>query len=159
VQRHHLDAVRLAQLLQHVVEIGILSVEASDHDDPRRLRLLELIPNGLRADLHPCGRVDQDDRGIGHAQSGMTVAGKVGEPRGVEEVDLGAVVGERGEGHVDGDAALVLLGIGVEDARAVVHLAQTCRGADEMEQRLDERGLAGAAVTGDRDVADALGCG
>jgi hypothetical protein len=53
----------------------------------------------------------------------------------------------------------VLFGIRVQDARPVVHFAETGRRANEMEQRLDERGLAGAAVTGDRDVADALGCG
>ena len=92
------------------------------------------------------------------AQSGAPIAGEVGEARGVEQVDLRAFVGEGRERHVDGDAALVLFRIGVEDAGPVIDLAKPGRRADEVEQCLDERGLAGAPVAGDRHVPDAVGC-
>ncbi len=72
--------------------------------------------------------------------------------------DLRAFVRERGERHVDGDAALVLLGIGVEDAGPVIDLAEAGRRPDEVEQGLDEGCLAGAAMAGDGHVPDAVRC-
>ena len=157
VKRHDGDAIGVAESLQDVVEVGVLAVEPPDDHDPRCLGLLELVPDRLRAHLDAGGRVDEDERRVGDPQRGVLIAREVGEAGRVEEVELRAFVGKRGEGHVDRDAALVLLGVGVEDARAVVHLAEASRGADEMEQGFHERGLAGTAVTGDRDVANAVG--
>ena len=84
----------------------------------------------------------------------MLVAGEVGEAGGVDEVDLGAVVGERGESHVDGDVALLLLGIGVQDAGSVVDLAETTGRPDRMEEGLDEAGLSRSSMADDGHVSD-----
>src|SRR5439155_367455 len=51
VKRHDADAVRLAQLAEHAVEVGVLAVQARDDDDARRPGLLELAPDQLRAAL------------------------------------------------------------------------------------------------------------
>src|SRR2546428_14036372 len=72
----------------------------------------------------------------------------------MDGVDLPALVRKGGEGDVDGDVALLLLGIGVEDARRVIHFAQARGRADRVQERFDEARLAGAAVTDDDDVAD-----
>jgi len=94
VERHDADPVGLAQLLQHPVEIGVLAVEPADDHDARRFGFFELRPHRLRADLDPSGGVDEDDRGVGHAEPGVLVAGEVGEAGRIDEVDFDAVVGE-----------------------------------------------------------------
>ncbi len=157
MQRHHADAVRLAELAKDLVEVGVLPVETRDDDDPRRVRLFELRPHRLRADLDAGGRVHQDDRGVRDAERGVLVAGEVREPGRVEQVDLDAVGGEGREGHVDRDVPLLLFGIGVEDARAVVDLAEARRRAHGMEDGLDEARLARSPVADDGHVSDLRG--
>ena len=87
----------------------------------------------------------------------MLVAGEVREPGRVEQVDLDAVGGEGREGHVDRDVALLLFGIGVEDARAVVDFAEARRRADGVEDGLDEARLARSPVADDGHVSDLRG--
>ena len=154
VERHDPDAVRLAKLAEDLVEVGVLAVEPADEEDARRPPRLELVPRDLRAHLDPRGRVDEHDRGVRDPHPGALVGGEVRVAGRIDEVDLHALVREGGEGHVDGDVALLLLGIGVEDARRVVHLAQARGRADSVQERFDEARLAGAAVTDDDDVAD-----
>jgi hypothetical protein len=70
------------------------------------------------------------------------VAGEIGVTGSVDEVDLRAFVRERGEGHVDSDVPLLLFGIGVQDARAVIDLAEASRRPDRMEEGFHETRLA-----------------
>jgi len=157
VQGYYADAVGLAELPENLVKVGVLPIEAADDHYARRLVLLELGPDGLRADLDPGGRIDKDDRGIRDPQRGVLVAGEVGVTGRVDEVDLRALVRERREGHVDGDVALLLFRIRVEDAGAVVDLAETRRRADRMEDGLDEARLARSAVANDGHISDLRG--
>lgn len=157
VQRDDADAVGLAQLLQHLLEIRVLSIKAADDHDPRRLVRVELRPDELRADLDPRRRVDDHERRVRHAQRRVLVAGEVEETGSVEEVDLDTFMRERGKRDVDGDAALLFFRICVEDARRVIYLAEPVRGADGVEQALDEGRFPRSAVPHDRNIADLLG--
>jgi len=59
---------------------GVSAVSSSDHTSG--------------CDLDARRGVDEDDGGVGNAEPGVLVAGKVGKARRVDEVDLDAVVGE-----------------------------------------------------------------
>ena len=157
VQRHHAVAVRLAELLQYSIEVGVLAVEPADDDDARRFGRLKLRPHRLGADLDARGGVDEDDGGVRNAKPGVLVAGEVGKTRRVDEVDLDAVVGEGGQRHVDGDVPFLFLGVGVQNAGAVIDLAEAVRGPDRMEEGLDETRLSRSSVADDGHVSDLRG--
>ena len=157
VQRHHPDAIGRAQLPEHRVEVGVLAVEAPDDDDPRHPGPLELGPNELRPDLHSGGGVHEDERGVRDTQGRPLVAGEVGVPRRVEEIDLRALVRERRERHIDGDVAFLLFGVGVQDARALVDLAEARRRPERVEDRLDQTRLPRSAMADDGHISDLRG--
>src|SRR4029077_10089479 len=94
VQRHHADPVSLAKLLEHAIEVRALAIEAPRDADSRRLRLVELRPPRLGADLPAGGGVNEHDRGVGNAERRVLVAGEVGEAGSVDEIDLRALVRE-----------------------------------------------------------------
>ena len=79
----------------------------------------------------------------------------------VDQVDLPALPLEVAERRRDRHLALLLVLVPVGDRRALLDDAEPVRRAGLEEHRLDERGLAGAAVTDDGDVADLSGldCG
>jgi hypothetical protein len=154
VQRDDADPVSLAELLEHPVEVGVLAVQTTRDDDPGSPSFLELRPDRLRADLHPGGRVDEDYRGVGDAEGRMLVAGEVREAGGVDEVDLRALVRERRERDVDGDMSFLLFRVGVQDAGAVIDLAEASRRPDRVEEGLDEARLARSSVADDGHISD-----
>ena len=154
VKRDDADAVSLAQLAQDLFEVGVLAVEPADDHYTRCLVIVELAPDELRADLDPGGRVDHDDRRVRHAHGCMLIAGEIEEARRVEQVDLRAVVREGCDRGVDGDAAFLFFGVRVEDACRVIDLAEAVRGADGVEQALDEGRFPRSAVPHDPNIAD-----
>jgi hypothetical protein len=76
----------------------------------------------------------------------MELAGEIGVARRVDQVDLGFPPFQGSDGGADGDAALDLVGIEVGDRVALFDPAEARRGLRVEQQRLDQRGLAGAAV-------------
>ena len=79
----------------------------------------------------------------------------------VDEVDLPLVPLEVAERVRDGHLAVLLVLVPVRDGRPLFDDAEPVRRAGLEEHRLDQRGLACAAVTDDGDVADLSGldCG
>ena len=84
----------------------------------------------------------------------MHVAHKVRVAGCVEDVDLVALVLERGEGQRQRQPALDLLGVEIGGRRAVLDAALAGDGPGAEEQRLRQRGLPGSAVPDEGDVAD-----
>src|SRR5207245_448895 len=95
-----------------------------------------------------------DERGVRAARGGMLITREIEEARRVEDVDLCAVVREGCDRDVDGDAAFLLFGVRVEDAGGVIDLPETVRGADRVEQALDEGRFSRSAVPHDPNIAD-----
>ena len=157
VQRHDADPVGLPQLLQYPVEVSVLAVQTTHDDDAWGFSVLELRPDRLGAHLDAGRRIHENNRAVGDAEGRVLIAGEVGEAGGVDEVDLRAVVREGGECHVDRDVALLLFRVGVQDARAVIDLAEASRRPDRVEEGFDEARLSRSAVADDGHVSDLRG--
>ena len=157
MERDDPDAVGLSELLQDPVKVGVLAIEAADYQDPRGSSFFELRPDRLRPDLNAGRGVHKHDRGVGDAKGSVLVASEVRIARGVDEIDLRALVRERGEGHVDGDVPLLLLGIRVQDAGAVIDLAEASRRPDRVEEGLDEARLTRSSMADDGHISDLRG--
>ena len=113
-------------------------------------------PRNLGLHLDAFDRGHDEDGEVGDAQRGGDVADEVGVARRVDDVDLVALVLERGDRQRHRDAAAGLFGVEVGDGVAVLDLPEPGDRARHEEQRLGERGLPGAAVADQRDVADLL---
>ena len=149
----------LRQVGQHSAEVGPWLVLLVDEHHPRDAPRRALGPAQLRADLHPVDRVDDDHREVGDRQRGVDVAGEVGVPGCVDEVDLvglavAALPLERRHGERQRHRALDLLRLGVADGGAVLDPSGPGQDPRPHQQRFDQCRLAAAAVSDDGDVAD-----
>ena len=156
---HHgsdLVAEALTQGLEGGVVVGILLVGLGDVDKAGHVPLLAVLPRLLQAHGDTVlGGADDDGR-VGHGQSLHHLAGKVKAARGVQHVDLTALVFQGGHGGGDGNLTLGLLGVVVTDGVAVHGLAHAVDGAGHIEQALCQSGLSASAVTQQADVANVL---
>ena len=100
------------------------------------------------------GGIDEQEGAVCHAQHALHLAAKVGVPRGVDDVDLHAVVLDGDVLGQDGDTALALLVIGVENA--LLDLLVLTEGAGGTQKLVDKCGLAVVYVSDDGDVTDVL---
>ena len=145
-----------AQRFERASKVGALAIEPVEDNEARRLHLGGHAPDLLGRDLDAGHGVDDDEGGIGDAQRGTRVAEEVRQPRGIDEVDLVAVpldVGEAGgKGVLAGDFFFVEVG----DGGAVVDAAETVHGAGGEQQRGEQLRLAGAAMTDQGDISQAL---
>ena len=144
----------LLQRLERAVEVGALAVEAVDDDRARQGVLVGELPDLLRLHLHARHRVHHHDRGARHAQPRARVGDEVAVPGRVDQVEAVALVVAEGDRGVQRDLALDLVGVEVGGGGAVVHLAEPGGGPACEQDRLDQGGLAHAAVAHERDVAD-----
>ena len=118
VERQHLVAERRLGAGQYAVVVGARLVELGDHDGPRHADLGALTPQRGGGVVDRLARGDHEQRAVGRPQAGAHLAHEVGVPGGVDEVDLGVAVDDRGDGQRDG-AFVGLLGVlEVADRRA-----------------------------------------
>ena len=142
VERQHLVAERRLGAGQHAVVVGARLVELGDHDGTRHADLGALAPQRGGGVVDGLAGGDHEQRAVGRAQPGAHLAHEVGVPGGVDEVDLGVAVDDRGDGQRDG-ALVGLLGVlEVADRRAFLDGPRAGDGSGGGEQRLDQGGLA-----------------
>jgi hypothetical protein len=146
-----LDAVKAAG------ERGPVPVKLVDEEGPGQAQLLGHGPDDLGLGLHPLDRRDHEQHRVGRGQGRAHVADEVGVAGGVEQVDLEAVIFDGCDGQGDRDLLAGLLGLEVGHGGAVLDPPDAVGGPGGMQHRLDQRGLAGAPVTNDQDVADTVG--
>ena len=148
----------LAQLLKGLVEVGVLLVHLGDVYGTGHTRVGKGLPGLFGADVQAVLRGDADDADVRDAQGLGDLAGEVEVSRGVDDVDLGLLIlGVHGAGG-DADLAAYLLLVVVRDGVARGGAAEPVGNAGQKEDALGEAGLAVAAVSEQRDVADVLGC-
>src|SRR6185503_8826971 len=143
-----------AHRLQRTEEVRALAIEPVDHDGAGQIELGGELPDLLGLHLHAGHRVDDDDRGLDHAQARARVRDEVTVARCVDDVHavaLPVTVGHRG---VDRYLPLDLVGIEVRGGAAVVDLAEARHRAGGVQHGFYQGGLAHAAMTDDTDVAD-----
>ena len=152
VERGDLVAEGPAEGIEGGGRVGVLAVALVDEEaggptarPTQRDRHLEAgfdAAAGVHDEDDPVDRGDALDD-LGHE---VRVAGRI------DERHQRAVVVEGGDRQAQRLVALLLLGLVVERARAVIHLAQARRGAGPEEESLGERRLAAAGMPGEDDA-------
>ena len=146
LQRRDARAEPLLQLVERARERRALAVELVDEDRARDAALLGELPRDLGLHLDAFDRGDDEQREVGGVQRGRDVADEVGVAGRVEEVDLVAVELERRERRATprcGAAAPR------DRSRRRSSRLRPCPAGwsrRREQQRLGQRGLAGAAV-------------
>ena len=156
LERCHLVAERRHQLVERVLERGALAVELVHEDRTGQSRLHRELPGGLGLDLDAVDGRHDHDHGVDGPNRRTQVADEVRVAGGVEHVDLDAVPLDGSHRERDGDALALLVGIVVGDGVAVLHGTHARDRAGRVEHGFEQRGLAGAAVADQQDVADVL---
>ena len=136
------------------IEVGALAVEHVDEDDARELLLVGALPDASRVDLDAHDAAEDDDDSFDDPQRRERVGLEARVAGRVDEVDLAVFPLEVTERAREGHPALLLVLVPVGDGRALLDGAEPVRLPGLEEQRLDERRLPDAAVSGDGDVAD-----
>ena len=149
------------ELLENPEEVRPLAVEHVHEDDAREAQLFRAAPVPRRLHLDAHDAADRDERALDDVQRGDRVALEARLAGSVDQVDLAALPLEVAERVRDRHLALLLVLVPVGDRAALLDNAEPVRRAGLEQHRLDERGLACAAVTDDGDVADLSGldCG
>jgi hypothetical protein len=142
----------LQDLVVHALGVRVAAVDLVDHHDRLQPELQRLARHEARLGHGALGGVHQHDHAVHHAQDALDLASEVGVARGVDDVDLVTVPGDREVLGQDGDAALALERVGVHHP---LHDALVlAEGAGLTEHVVDQRGLAVVDVCDDRDVPD-----
>ena len=138
-----------------LVDAGCRAVDLVDDDDRAQPALQRPLQDGARLRHRALDGVDQQQAAVGHVQHALDLAAEVGVAGGVDDVDLHARVGDGRVLGEDGDAALALQIVGVDDQAARgVGVAEDVR---LLEQAVDEGRLAVVDVGDDGDVAQVRG--
>ncbi len=143
---------QLEHLVQHRVRAGVRPVHLVDHDDRTQAELQRLLEHEAGLRQRPLRRVDQEQDAVHHPEDPLDLASEVGVPRRVDDVDLDALVADRGVLRQDGDAALALQIVAVHDP--LHEPLVRAEGAGLLQQPIHERRLAMVDVRDDRDVPD-----
>ena len=96
--------------------------------------------------------VDEEEGTVGHLEDSLDLSAEVGVSGGVNDVDGVVLVAEGAVLGGDGDAALALEVVGVHEA--LLDLLVVAEAAGELEESVDDGGLAVVDVRDDGDVAD-----
>ena len=145
----------ILQALHRLVDAGGRAVDLVDDDDRAQPALQRPRQDGARLGHGAFDGVDQQQAAVGHVEHPLHLAAEVGVAGGVDDVDLYARVGDGRVLGEDGDAALALQIVGVED-----EAARGRRVAEDvrlLEQAVDEGRLAVVDVGDDGDVAQVRG--
>ena len=142
------------ELLEHLVEIGVVAVHLADEDGAGLAELCGRLIGLFCADGN-AGFAGDDDQGAVRRAEGLGLAKrKVEETGRVEEVDFHVVVLDRDDRKVQRGLSLDLFRVKVGDGGAVRHLAQAVGRAGAVEERLHQTGFAAAAVADDGHISD-----
>src|SRR5262249_49182431 len=97
------------------------------------------------------GGVDQQDTAVGHVQHTLNLAAEVRVSRGVNNIDLHAMIGDGGVLGQDGDPPLALLVVGVHNQFA--DLLILSENVALLEQTVNQRGFAVVDMRDNSDIA------
>ena len=146
----------LADLVQHLKEIGACAVHLVDVADTRDIVFVGLVPHGFRLRLHPTDGAEDGDSTIQNAQRAFHLNGEIDVAGGVDDINLVSLVIKMPEhrccSRSDGDATLLLLNHPVHGGGAVVNFTYLMTTASIIEDTLRRRRLAGVDVSHDADI-------
>ncbi len=135
-------------------EVGALAVEHVAEQHAGQTTVGGAAPQALGLDFDPEHRVDDHERGLDDLERGDGVGEKARVARRIDEVEREAGPVDVGEAGREAQLALLLVVVPVGHGRAVGDAAQTRHHAGVVQQRLEQRRLARAAMADEGDVPD-----
>ena len=157
LQRRDARAELRLELIERARERRALAVELVHEDRARQTALFGELPRDLRLDLDALdGRHDEQCE-VGGLDRGGDVADEVGVARSVEDVHLAVFELEGCQRQRHRDGAALFLGVEVAHGGAVLDPAEADDRPSVEQEGLGQRGLAGAAMPDECDVADLRG--
>ena len=149
-QFHH----EVEDLVHGTLGIGVGAVDLVHDHHNAQAALERMGKHEARLRLGTLVGVHDEQGAVGHVEHALNLAAEVSMARRVDDVDLHARVGDGDVLGKDGDAALALLIVGVEDA--LFHLLVLAENVRGPQKTVYEGGLAVVDVGDDSDVADVL---
>ena len=144
---HH----ELEDLVDHLVRAGAGAVDLVDDDQGAEAAGEGVLEHEAGLGHGALEGVDQQQAAVRHLEDALDLAAEIRMARGVDHVDLDALVANGDVLGEDGDAALALLIVRVQ--HALCHLLVLAEDASLLEQLVDHGCLAVVDVGDDGDVA------
>ena len=144
--------------IEHLVDgafrVGVGTVDLVHDDDDAQAAFQSMGQNETRLRLGALVSVNDEQCAIGHVQNALDLAAEVGMARGVDDVDLHALVRNSNVLGKDGDAALTFLIVRVQNAFLDFLILTECvRGP---QKTVNQGGFAVINVGDDCNVAQIL---
>ena len=143
---------QIQHLVQRLGGAGVGAVDLVDHHDRHQPGFQRLAQHEAGLGHWPLGGVHQQQDAVDHLDDALHLAAEVGVAGGIHDVQLIALVSDGGILGHDGDAALTLQVVAVEDA--LLHGLPLVEDPALLQHPVHQGGLAVVDVGDDRQVAD-----
>jgi hypothetical protein len=154
VDRQALPAEGGLDLGEQPRQIHVLGVDLVDDDHAAEIALARPLHHAIGDHLDAVLGVHHDGGGLHRGQRPDGAADEIGQSRGVDEMDARVLVLQVHDRSVERVLELLLDRVEVADGGALFHGSDAGDRPGPGEEGLGERGLAGAAVTGQGDGPD-----
>ena len=154
---HGHDAVAefVAQLTEDFFEVGVFAIHFRHEECARKIEFLGECPSFFRLDFDAGTCTDDDNDSVRRRHCAVHFRDEIGEAGHVKRVDFEIFLPLHcRQRRADRHLAFGFFGLKVEDARAVVDVAETSGRAAVEKCRLEQSGLARAAVSAECYVSD-----
>ncbi len=145
---------QVEHLVHSALGIGVGAVDLVHDHHNAQAALERMGQHEARLRLGTLVGVHDEQGAVGHVEHALNLAAEVGVARGVDDVDLDVLVLDGDVLGKDGDAALALLIVGVQDA--LFHLLVLAENVGRPQQTVDQRSLTMVDVRDDGNVAKAF---
>ena len=142
----------LEHQVEHFVRARVFPVDLVDDDDRLQMQIQGFLQDEFGPRERPFCGIDQEQDAVNPRQCSLNLAAEVGVSRRVDDVDLYAVVVDRGVLGENRNTALFLEIVRVHDAGDQLLVLPECPRLPE--HMVHQRRLAVINVRDDRDIAD-----
>ena len=154
VDRETLRTELLAQVADHGFEIEVFGVDPIDDDHPAQASLAGAPHQPARRRLDSVAGVDHDRRGFHRTHRGQGRAAEIRVARGIDELDLVAVVVDSRKRRVQRMAVLLLEGLEIRKRIALLDGSDFALRSGGEQQAFEQRSLPGAGVAEQGERSD-----
>ena len=142
---------QVEDLVDDFLDAGVGTVDLVDGDHKAQILLQSLLQHETGLGHAAISSVHQQQNAVDHLQHALDLAAEVGVARGIDDIDLDALVAAGAVLGQNGDAALTLDVTAVHDTLS--HSLIVAESAALAQQGVHQRGLAVVNVSDDSDIA------
>ena len=142
---------QVEDLVDDFLDAGVGTVDLVDGDHKAQILLQSLLQHETGLGHAALSSVHQQQNAVDHLQHALDLAAEVGVARGIDDIDLDALVVAGAVLGQNGDAALTLDVTAVHDT--LCHSLIVAESAALAQQGVHQRGLAVVNVSDDSDIA------